>query len=226
MSWSDLLRPGFRAVRRNWAPFLLLQTLAALLVLAYYRLDAVRSAAEILSMAKAAGGVYYVLVSGFLAGGALPQIARVATGRVTQIDRAFWLDTLYSGFVFAMIAVEVDAFYRLQGTIFGHGSDVATLVKKTALDMFVATPIAFNPTGMILLHARKVCFAPRRMREAFTWSFYRDWVIPTFPLNWAFWIPIVMCVYALPANLQFPSAQLSEACWSLFFVFMADEASS
>ena len=221
-----MLRPGFRAVQRNWAPFLLLQTIAALLVFAYYRVETIRSAAEVLSSAKVAGGQAYVLVSGFVAGGLRPAIARIVTGRVKLQDRAFWGETLYSGFVFAMIALEVDAFYRVQGALFGQGANLGVLLKKTAVDMFVATPIVFNPTGMILLHARKVGFAPRRIREAFSWAFYRDWVIPTFPLNWAFWIPIVMCVYALPANLQFPFAQLSEACWSLFFVFMAAEASA
>jgi hypothetical protein len=117
----------------------------------------------------------------------------------------------------------VDIFYRYQAVMFGTGIDVATLVKKTSMDMFVVSPIIFVPTGMLLLHLKNSHFRVGSLREALTWKFYRAYVVPTMPYNWAYWIPVVLCVYALPTVLQFPFAQLAEAAWSLLFVFIASE---
>lgn len=225
-SLVEILRPGFLAVRRNWLPMLILQLLALALVIAYYQFPSVRDAVRIVSSIKESGGVWFALISGAVAGGVLPQIAKIATGRVVGLDSEFWAETAYSAFVFAIIGVEVDTFYRWQTVWFGNGIDGLTLVKKTALDMFVFSPILFVPTGMILFHLRSVKFHRRRIREIFTWPFYKLWVLPLLPFNWAFWIPVVMCVYSLPDTLQFPFSQISEACWSIFFVFMANEAAS
>ena len=176
-----------------------------------------------LSEAKRTGGVWFVIITAALAGGLLPQLAKIATGSVRDLDRSFWTDTLYVGFVFAGMGIEVDALYRAQAVWFGLGHDAATLAKKTSVDMFLAAPTIFVPTCTILLHARNVGFRRAEVREAFSWSFYRRWVVPTLPLNWAFWIPMLFCVYALPTNLQFPFAQIAEACWSLILVFIAKE---
>ena len=225
-NWQNLLAPGFRAIRRNWAPILLIQFIGFSLVIAYYRSLGVREFAQGIRHLKESGGVIFVIVSGAMAGGILPQIAKVITGRAGRIDIQFWKDTAFSGFVFALIGLEVDAFYKCQTVFFGTGADPITLIKKTALDMFVLTPILFNPTGMVLFHARAVNFRLIRVREALSWPFYRAWVVPTLPFNWAFWIPVVLCVYSLPEALQFPFSQISEACWSIFFVFMANEAAT
>jgi hypothetical protein len=224
--WRELFQPGNRALRRNWAPILLLQILAAALVVSYYRFDGVRLAAKSIGDLKKAGGVPFVLMVGALSGGLIPQSAKAVVGQVHQLNRAFWMDTLYGGFVFAIIALEVNAFYLEQGVIFGTGAGALTLAKKTCFDMFVVSPLIFSPTGMFLFHARKVGFRASRMTEAFSWKFYRNWVIPTLPINWAFWIPIVICVYSLPSDLQLPFSQIAEACWSLVFIFIAKEAAA
>lgn len=200
-----------------------MQLVAAILVVAYDRSQTVRDAMSWMSEAKRTGGVVFVVAAAAIAGGFLPQLAKIATRSVRRLDRSFWLDTLYVGFVFAVMGIEVDSLYRLQGAWFGTGNDPATLAKKTAADMFLAAPTIFVPTCTILLHARNVGFAPSRIRDAFSWAFYRRWVVPTLPLNWAFWIPMLFCVYALPANLQFPFAQIAEACWSLILLFIAKE---
>lgn len=222
--WSEILRPGLRAVKRNWAPFLLIQAIAAVLVISYYHFDAVRHFARSISELKRDGGILYVVVSGALAGGVFPQVAKIITGKVRRLDKAFWADTFYVGFVFAVLAVMVNTFYQIQTFLFGSNHDIVTLVKKMLLDMLVVSPILFVPTGMYLLHARRVGFRADRLRAALSWSFYRAYVIPTMPANLAFWVPMVLLVYALPTDLQFPFAQLAEAAWSLLFVFIAGEA--
>jgi hypothetical protein len=223
-SLIDIMRPGIRAVRRNWAPFLLIQIIAATLVVAYYHFESVRSVAKSISDAKHAWGELFVIVSGAIAGGVLPQIAKIVTGKVKKIDRFFVADTLYNGFVFAVIAMVVNVFYTVQAEIFGTGIDITTLVKKTIVDMLFFSPFCAAPVGMFLLYARQSQFKIDRVRRAFSFWFYRAYVLPTLPPNWAYWAPVVLCVYALPSDLQFPFAQLAEGAWSLLFVFIAGEA--
>jgi len=220
----DIMQPGIRAVQRNWAPFLLIQAAAAVLVSCYYHFELVRAAAQAVSNVKHEFGELFVIASGAIAGGVVPQIAKIATKQTKRIDRSFWKDTLYTGFVFAVLAMMVDAFYKVQTLLFGTGIDLGTLIKKTSVDMFVVSPALFVPTGMFLFYARQNKFKTNRIGRAFSWSFYRAYAIPTLPLNVAFWTPMVMCVYALPSALQFPFAQLAEGAWSLIFVFIAADA--
>jgi len=218
------MQPGIRAVKRNWAPFLLIQAVAAITVVCYYHFESFRVAARSVSDAKREWGELFVIVSGAAAGGILPQIAKLATHQTRKIDRKFWEETFYVGFVFATLAVQIDFFYKLQAIVFGTSIDVLTLAKKTSVDMFVVSPLLFVPWGMFLLHAWQNNFRWSAVKRAFTWQFYRAYVVPTMPLNWAFWIPMVLCVYALPTALQFPFAQIAEGAWSLIFVFIAADA--
>ncbi len=203
-----------------------MQVCAVILLVAYYRSGSVRSALQGVSEAKASGGVLFVIIAGAVAGGLIPQFAKIATRMVRKPAREFWLDTLYAGFVFAVIGVQVNAFYLFQGELFGTASDAMTLAKKTAVDMFVVSPVIFLPTGIILIHARQVQFDRRQILSAFSWQFYRTRILTALPINWCFWIPILLCLYALPPNLQFPFGQLAEACWSLVFIFLAQDSAT
>ncbi len=213
-----------RAIRKNWLPMLAIQIVAFLLVLSYFRFESVRNATASIARAKDSGGELFVILAGACAGGVIPQIAKIVTGKAGRIDRAFWEDSAFAALLFAAIAVQVDAFYRCQVIFFGAGKDPATLLKKTSLDMFVMAPLLFNPFAMLMLHARQTGFKFEGLRKGFSWWFYRSRVLPTLPVNWAFWIPILLCVYSLPSLLQFPFAQLAEACWSLVFIFIAEDA--
>jgi hypothetical protein len=222
----ELLRPGFQAIRKNWLPMLLIQVIAFLLVFSFYRFESVRAATAWISRAKESGGELFVIVAGACAGGVIPQIAKTITGKAGRIDRLFFEDSAYAALVFAVMAVQVDALYRCQIVFFGAGHDPATLAKKTTLDLFFFSPLLFNPVAMLMMHARQTGFKLSGLRDAFRWSFYSSRVLPTLPINWAFWIPILLCVYSLPSLLQFPFAQLAEACWSLVFLFIAEDAAT
>lgn len=218
---KQAIRPGIQAAKHNWAPFLLIQIAAALLVLAYYRSPWLQDATLSLQRLKAGGGPGFDIASGSISGGLLPQAAKVVVGKVKRFDRAFWLDMLFNAFVYSIIALEVDYFYQLQAHLFGTGIDWVTLVKKTSLDMFVFSTVLSIPTAVALFEWRKVGFSTSRLVRVFGNRFYRLRVMPAMIPCWAFWIPVLFCVYALPPNLQFPLSQLAEASWCLLFVFIA-----
>lgn len=199
---------------------MLIQALAAMLVLAYYRFPEARAATESLQRFKANSGLPFSFVCGGIAGGLVPQLARIVT-RKSRLSAQFWRDTTFIALVYGIVGVQVDLFYQLQGVIFGTAIDLHTLIQKTAFDMAVASPTVFIPTAILLFEWRKAGFSLRRLVGAFTRWFYVDKVIPTLIPCWAYWIPVLFAVYAMPPNLQFPLAQLAEAAWCLLFVVIA-----
>ncbi|MFN8221168.1 MAG: hypothetical protein U0S12_13685 [Fimbriimonadales bacterium] len=216
-TWSlaAAMRPGIAAVKSHWRPLLVIQVFAAALVLAYYQSQAVRDALQGLSDLKARSGILFAFVAGFLAGGVFPEIAKLL---VRQPNHRF-ADAMFNGFAYGTLGILIDRFYILQGVWFGHGIDIGTLVKKNLVDMGLAAPIVFIPYVVGLFEWRRK--GHREAAKMFSWLGYRDKVLPAMLPNWAFWIPVLFCVYAMPPNLQFSLSTLAEAAWSIVFVFIA-----
>lgn len=220
-SLRDATAPGIAAVKHNWAPFVMMQALAATLVIAYYRSEGLRSATESLQRLKETGGLPFVILCGAFAGGVLPLFAKVVTGKVKNYGRELWLDALFNGFVYAIIALQINWFYGVQSALFGNGIDLLTLVKKNTLDMAVFSTVLSIPTAILLFEWRKAGFSGKALLAELSPRFYGAKVVPALIPCWAFWIPMLMCVYALPPSLQFPFSQLGEASWCLLFIFIA-----
>lgn len=220
---SDAVAPGVRALRAQWAPILVVQVLAIALVFAYYRSEAMQSVAHTLSVWKKEGGLVAAFVAGYFAGGCLPEVAKALAGRLRKLDRAWLGKAAFTGFVYGIIGIEVDVFYRLQAVIFGDGTDLGTLAIKTGVDMALFATLIAIPTTVFLFDWRRAGFSLRALSRELRAVWYRDRVLPALIPNWAFWTPVLFCVYAMPTDLQFVFAVVMEAAWSLVFVFIATE---
>lgn len=208
-------------MRTHWPPFLLIQVAAAALAFAYYGSPGLQAVAAHIMRWKEAGGLPFAFAVGVMAGGVVPEIAKTLTGRLRSFDRAWLSKAAFTGMVYGIVATEVDVFYRGQAVLFGDGRDPLTLAIKTAVDMFLFSPLLCVPTAVLLFRWRKRGYSFRNGGRAFSWRFYRARVLPAMVPCWAFWIPILLCVYAMPTNLQFVFAQMAEAAWSILFVFIA-----
>src|SRR5205807_2078722 len=142
-------------------------------------------------------------------------LAKLVTGRAGRVSRSFWTSMLFTGFIYAVVAVEVDYFYRFQASLFGSGNDWPTLLKKDVVDMAIFTPILSIPSAVILFEWRNAGFSWKNLATRLRSDFYRTKIFPALIPCWAFWIPMLLCVYAMPSNLQFPLAQLPEASWAV-----------
>ena len=220
-SWRAASAPGVAAVRSHWAPFLAIQLAAAALVVVYAQTPAVREWCTVIERIKVAGGIPFAFIAGAIAGGVIPEIAKALTGRMGSPTRQWFAASSFNALVYAMVGVQVDLFYRFQTWCFGSGTDFQTLVMKTAVDMAIFTPVLSIPLAVLMFEWKRVGFDLRRMGPAFTGRFYLNSIVPALIPCWAFWIPILICVYSLPANLQFVFALLAEAAWSILFVFIA-----
>lgn len=220
---SEALQPGFRALKRNWAPFLVIQLGAGALVWLYYAQPAVQQWADGVAHVKTSWGLAFSFLAGAIAGGLIPEVAKLITGRLKRPDRKWMGQTMFNAFAYGIIASQVDLFYRLQAYLFGHGVDLQTLAIKTAVDMGLFAPIVSMPTAILLFEWRKAGYSwTRAFQTVPKGDWLSKWLAALLPC-WGFWIPVLFAVYAMPTNLQFPLSVLAEAAWSIVFVFIATE---
>jgi hypothetical protein len=213
--------PGIIAARKNWPPFLALQICAALIVVAYYSVDPFHDAMRGLAQAKTNGGLAFVWVAGMLAGSIVPECAKMISGRVPKFGGAWLQQMAFNAFVYGIVAVQVDLFYQLQTLVFGSGRDPLTLAVKTAVDMSLFSTLISIPTAFALFDWRSGGWS--KARRLFTVEGYIDRIVPALIPCWVFWIPILLSVYSLPADLQFCLSQIAEAAWSILFIFIATD---
>jgi hypothetical protein len=222
----SLLAAGRAALRRFWRPFLLIQSAAIALGLAYRFNDAVRAACVVLARWKTAGGLPFAAAASAIAGGLLPEVAKRLVGRAPVVDRArAWRDACFNAGFFAFNGVLVDELYRTAARVIGNDARVSTIVAKVAFDQFVFTPVIMTlATTLFLWRQRGWSWA--RTRPALRGGFLAARVMPLLVPAWCFWIPIVAIVYALPGPLQFLMFAFALAAWSLILVFIASDSAS
>lgn len=220
-SVRQIVAPGIAAVRAHWAPFLLIQVVAAALVVAYYQSPALRAIAEEPAAWKARYGFLFSFVGGFVAGGLVAELAKAATGRIERFDRAWLGLTVFVGTAYGLTGIQVDLLFLVQAKIFGHGTDWQTLLCKMVADMGIFAPFISMPFMISLFEWRAGHYSLRNLVQVWRSGFYRTKVLPTLIPCWSFWIPMVLCTYSLPLKLQLPFALLGEAAWSVLFVFIA-----
>lgn len=216
------LAAGMAALRRFYRPFLMIQAAAALLALSYHESAAVRTFCALLATVKVAGGLPFAAVTASLAGGILPEIAKLIGDprRFTWVGRRG--EVLFNLAFFAFNGVVIDLLYRAEAGLFGADAAVGTIIEKTAFDQFVFTPL-WLPLIIALYLWRNEGFSwPATLAVLRQPGFYRNRVVPLLLPDWFFWIPMVSVIYALPVPLQFVLFILALGAWSLIMVSIAN----
>jgi hypothetical protein len=221
VNWKETLAPGWNALRRFWLPFCLIELFAALLVTAYYRVEAVHDAFEVVARWKASGGLLFSMTTTMLAGAVLPELAKMATGSHEGWTPAKWKLFGFTLLFFAGNGGCIDLFYRFQGWCFGRDAEPTTVAVKVLADMLLFTPFIVYPVTVTVFLFRSTGWRWRRVVQAWGWPLYRDQVLPLLLPGWAYWFPMVACIYALPSDLQIPLFLLALSAWSLIFLVIA-----
>ena len=209
-------RAGLDAARRLVGPALVLQAAAAALVLTYYFVPAAQGAFAALASVRDAGGYAYSALSTALFGGLLPFLyLRVNRHtRVTAPWRHLWFFLAF----WAWKGAETDLWYRLLGGWLGHDASLRTVAAKVLIDQFLFNTLYTSPIGAI-------CFAWKD--AGYRWApvaadlragrWYARRILPIVIAVWAVWIPVVCCVFALPAALQIPLFNIVLCFWSMLY---------
>jgi hypothetical protein len=217
--WSAL-SAGRAALRRFWRPFLLIQIAALALAIAYRFSDAFRAGCAVAADWKQAGGVWFSMGSTALAGGIIPELARLLADRSRTRWQGRGRDIAFNLVVFALDGLIVDSLYRGEARLFGAQASLGTVVAKVAFDQFVFTPPwTVLLTLIYLWPQRGYRLGPTlgALGKPFLWKRVLAILIP----NWSFWIPMVSIIYALPVPLQFLMFIPALGAWSLIVVFIA-----
>ena len=215
------LEAGAAALRRFWRPFVLIQASAALVAVAYGASASFRAAAAHAAAWKAAGGLWAAAALTAVAGGILPEIAKMLADRGRSALRGRGGEILFNTAFFAFDGLVIDPLYRGEAVLFGRDALVHTVVEKVAFDQFVFTPL-WSVAIVVLFLWRQRGYSLAATRPALGRGFYRARVLPLLVPNWLFWIPMVSIIYALPVPLQFLLFVPALAAWSLIMVFIAD----
>lgn len=216
------LAAGRAALRRFWRPFLLIQGAALALALAYRFSDAFRVACAVAAGWKQAGGVWFSMGSTALAGGIIPELARLLADRSRTRWQGRGRDIVFNLIVFALDGLIVDGLYRGEARLFGAQASPGTVVAKVAFDQFVFTPPWTVLLTLIYLWPQRryrLGATLAALGQPFLWRRVLAILIP----NWTFWIPMVSIIYALPVPLQFLMFIPALGAWSLIVVFIATE---
>jgi len=215
------LAAGAAALRRFWRPFLLIQTSAALLAIAYRVSIPFREACAQAAAWKTAGGLPVAAATSALAGGVLPEIAKLVADRGRSALRGRGSEVLFNIAFFALDGIVIDLLYRGEARFFGSDAQLGTVVEKVAFDQFVFSPL-WSIFIVVLFLWRQRGYSMAATLPALGRGFYQSRVVPLIVPNWLFWIPMVSIIYALPVALQFLLFVPALGAWSLIMVFIAE----
>ena len=207
MSASPSPSPGIPATiamafRQNRVPCLLLNVLVIALVTSYYRWPPMAGLWEEVGALKVWWSYGFSLVSTMFAAAVMPFLVQAAMGTLPADGR--WKRLLFLMLFWGYRGMEIDLFYRMQGMIFGHGNDAATLLRKVAVDQFVYSPFWAVPTYLIALRWVEFGCSWSRTRASLDHEFWTRTCPTVMITNWIIWIPALAFVYSLPPVLQFP----------------------
>ena len=210
MRLSEPFRIGWKSVRANAVPMVVLWLLAALTVIGYYFVPGFARLLDPLKCWQTESGwvaafLNRVIVCGDIAGIFVLSVKSIRPPRplLTIVVYSLWG---------GLWGVACDGFFTLQTAMFGAGTDLATLAKKTLVDQLVWNVFLCTPVNAV--------FFPRAARDfrAGARRSCRDFLQDCLVLlvaNWIVWIPVMVAVYAFPLPLQIQLVGLAGSFWML-----------
>jgi hypothetical protein len=212
-------RAGLHSARVLLGPGLVLQAAAVAIVLAYYFVPAAGGAFARLAAWQSAGGFAFSAATTALCGGLLPFLFLRWRGP-TRASHP-WPHLGFFLAYWAWKGAEVDLVYRTLGWLYGRDHGFATVGAKVLTDQFGYNVFYSAPVSAL-------CFAWKD--AGFRWApvaadlragqWYQRRVLPVLLSLWCIWIPVVSCVYSLPAPLQMPLFNIVLCFWSMLFALI------
>ena len=212
-------RAGLHSARLLLWPGLILQGIALTLVLVYYFVPAAQGVFTRVGDWQRAGGYAFSALVTAGCGGLLPFLF-LRFHRATRASHP-WRHQGFFLLYWAWKGAEVDLVYRSLGLLYGSGHGLAIVGAKVLTDQFGYNVFYSAPVSAL-------CFAWKD--AGFRWApvaadlragrWYSRRVLPVLLSLWCIWIPVVSCVYSLPAPLQMPLFNVVLCFWSMLFAHL------
>ena len=207
---SRAVRTGLTAIGDNLVPMVVLWLLAAVAVFGYYRVPAFAALLEPLADWQRDGGWTAAFLNRVIFCGVIPGVFlwSVKSIRPPRPLLTIVVYSLWGG----LWGIACDVFFTLQTVVFGAGTDVATLVKKTVVDQLVWNVFLCTPVNAVFFPWTARDFRGAERRDCH--EFLQD-CLALLVTNWIVWIPVTVVVYAFPLPLQIQLVGLACSFWML-----------
>ena len=213
-------REGADAVRNNWRAFVIIVGAAWILAALFYVVPGLQFAAEAAARYKTNGGLFFSAVSTAIACIAIPEIGK----RIMRQPPTPLVDYPFLIVFWSIIGVVVDLFYAYLGRVVGVGTTPGVVVTKVLYDQFVFSPFVTMPYGVVMFGFKEAGYRLHRLPLVLGAGVgWRRWLATTVTC-WAFWIPTVTAVYALPGDVKFLMFLAMEGTWGVLLVHILSHA--
>jgi hypothetical protein len=212
----SLCKAGFK---RNRVPALVLQLFAALILGLYFYAPGLRPAFDQIGAFKQHYGVWFSILSTIFFGGIIPWAVMIHRRRIPQGQR--FKQLLFFVGYWALQGFMIDNLYSQQTQWFGSANDAKTLLTKVLIDQVPYNLIWATPNALFLYGWKNAEFSWRRFRESHPFPILMQKFATIQISAWIVWVPAVLMIYSLPANLQIPLFNLVLCFFSLVLAFVS-----
>jgi len=221
-TFAALIHPGLVAIRRLWVPFLLIQFCGLVVVLSYFNSEHFRTFCDRLAELKQAGGYAFAALTLGVACGIGPEVFKFISGIDRTFTRERACNTAFNFFLFALIGIWADAFYRSLAYLLGPSDSVKIVAMKVAADQFL-----YSPTLGTVFIAVAYTWREHRYRliptiRSMGGAWYLSRALPMLLPSWCYWIPMACLMYSLPPSLTFVFNALAGAASAMLLVSVAE----
>jgi hypothetical protein len=205
---------GWQSAKANLLPGILIISIAALIVAAYYTFLSIREALDGLRTLRETWGLSFTMLSSAIGAGLIPGLYLMAIGKARRDGRG-QLNLLFTCLVWASTMALVDYFYVFQNWFWGAGVTLSILLAKMLFDQFVFTPLLSIPYMALGFRLRDLNYDFQALGRALRDDWIVKVIIPMLVACWLTWIPGTLVVYALPLSLQIPLMVLIQCFFAL-----------
>ena len=213
VSFVAALRIGLASARANLVPMLILQVLAAALVVAYHVSDGFRDAlAVVADWHERWGWLSAFLSQGFFCGLlpglflAVHRLIRPSRLALTILAQVVWCGTF---------GIACNELFRLMAAVLGDSPAWPVVLAKAVIDQLVWTVAVIAPANAVFFFWLGRDFSFVRTRREWPRPFFRRMVLPNLIPNWIVWIPVSLAVFSFPYALQIHVNGLVCTFWTL-----------
>ena len=216
-----VVQPGVDAVRALWLPFVLIQALGLLLVIAYFYVPAIARACDSVGRLKASTGLWFAAITMPIACGIVPEIFKFLAGVDRSFSRYRLGFMLHNVGLFCVGGILIDLFYTWLGWLFADAPPLVSVPGKVLIDQLIYTPIIGVPLISVSYTLRKLSYRPLLAAQHINAAWYLREVPPVLVTCWAYWFPMTILMYTLPATLTFAYGMAASAASSTLLTAVA-----
>jgi hypothetical protein len=218
------LRPAQEAFAHYWKIILSFQFMSFCLVIAYYQSNWLRAGFLQIAEWKHNSGLLFVILTTIASGLLLPDFfKRLFLPSTRSLSPREWLHQLI---LWAVIGLLVDHFYQFQAHFIGQEANALNVLAKILLDQFVFAPFIILPFIVIWFALDEATYRPKIWLQSLNVRMICRRVAPIWCTSLCYWPLMLVAIYALPSDLQFPLFLLVNAAYSVLMIYIAKKPQS